>query len=199
MNCQQRSQNDLERSRDITSPDFSIEAYNKFASGLIERHRNNPNRINWDEYFMELAFLVRKRSPDAQTQHGSVIVDPNYRIVSTGYNGFPAGGPDSLIPNLRPEKYDFIIHAEMNAILSAKQDLSGCVMYVTGMPCKSCFLHILGSGISCVVFGDISYKECESDQIIKAHLYSLYNLELWLYDKNKGQKTRFWFHEDLRG
>ena len=92
-----------------------------------------------------------------------------------------------------------IIHAEMNAILSAKQDLSGCVMYVTGMPCKSCFLHILGSGIGGVVFGDISYKECESDQIIKAHLYSLYNLELWLYDKNKGQKTKFWFHEDLRG
>jgi len=199
MSYQQRKQNDQERKKGITSPGFSMEAYNNFTSGLIGRHEENPNRIDWDEYFMELAFLVRKRSPDAQTQHGAVIVDQNNRIVSTGYNGFPSGGPDNLIPNLRPEKYDFIIHAEMNSILAAKQDLSGCTIYVTGTPCKSCFLHILGSGISSVVFGDISYEEYENDQMIKAHLYSLYDIELWFYDKNNGQKNRFLFHEGLRG
>tara|TARA_Y100000034_G_scaffold128891_1_gene184347 strand:+ start:616 stop:1062 length:447 start_codon:yes stop_codon:yes gene_type:complete len=146
---------------------------------------------------MELAFLVRKRSPDAQTQHGAVIVDENNRLISTGYNGFPPGGPDHLIPNIRPHKYDFIIHAEMNAILSSKQDLSRCTIYVTGVPCKSCLLHIFGSGIKNIIFGDISYEEEEKDLLFKAYLYSLYDIDLWRYDASRGKKIPFFFHKDL--
>jgi dCMP deaminase len=146
---------------------------------------------------MELAFLVKKRSPDAQTQHGAVIVDSNNKIVSSGYNGFPPGGPDHLIPNLRPRKYDYIIHAEMNAILSARQDLSNCTIYVTGIPCKTCFLHILGAGIHNIVCGDIEYQESEKDLITKAYLYSLYDIDLWVYDKDSGKKTKFSYSDGV--
>ncbi len=200
MRYQQRNQSEKQESRNTTSSSFSIDSFNDFVKKITEEkeHKENPNRIGWDTYFMELAFLVRKRSPDTQTQHGAVIVDEGNRLISTGYNGFPPGGPDHLIPNTRPFKYDFMIHAEVNSILSSKQDLSKCRIYVTGMPCCSCFLHILGSGIKDIIFGDISYQESEKDLFSKAYLYSLYDMHLWKYDKNNGKKNPFFFHKDLQ-
>jgi dCMP deaminase len=199
MSYRQRNQKEKQENQDTTNSSFSIEKFNDFINTIKKEHsQENPNRIGWDMYFMELAFLVRKRSPDAQTQHGAVIVDKKNRLISTGYNGFPSGGPDHLIPNVRPHKYDFMIHAEMNAILSSNQDLYNCKMYVTGMPCRSCFLHILGSGIKNVVFGDVSYKESERDLLSKAYLYSLYDMHLWRYDSGSGKKMSFFFHQDLR-
>ena len=59
----------------------------------------------------------------------------------------------------RPEKYDKIIHAEINALRHAMGDVSGTTLYVTGMPCKRCMLHIIESEIERVV-----YTNFESDQ-----------------------------------
>jgi len=111
-------------------------------------------RLTWDEYFISLAFLVSMRSPDAQTQHGCVIVDRGNKIVSTGCNGFLPDAIDDQMPNLRPKKYLHIIHAEVNAILSAKQDLNGCKMYITGLPCNECLKFIAKSNIKTVIVGD---------------------------------------------
>ena len=47
--------------------------------------------ISWDEYFMGVAILAAKRSKDPNTQVGACIVDKNNVILTTGYNGFPAG------------------------------------------------------------------------------------------------------------
>ena len=198
MSYQQNDQNKKQKTRDIIADSFPVDKFDSFVNDVKNSIcKNTPNRIGWDEYFMELAFLVRRRSPDAQTQHGAVIVDKNKRVISSGYNGFPSGGPDHLIPNLRPDKYDFIIHAEMNAILSAKQDLADCTIYVTGVPCKSCFLHIVGSGIRDIVFGDIPYHENEKDLIPKAYLYSLYDINLWKYDNDSGEKIKFSYTEGV--
>jgi dCMP deaminase len=98
-------------------------------------------RISWDEYFMSLAFLVAHRSPDSQTQHGAVIVDAANKIIATGYNGFLPGAEDICMPNLRPLKYQHIMHAEVNAILSAAQNLHNCKIYITGLPCNDCLAH----------------------------------------------------------
>ena len=59
---------------------------------------------------------MAQRSHDAQTQHGCVITDANHRIVGVGYNGFPRGLDDSSLPTTRPEKYHWMIHAEINAL-----------------------------------------------------------------------------------
>ncbi|MFN7337838.1 MAG: cell division protein DedD, partial [bacterium] len=46
-----------------------------------------PTRPSWDEYFLSIAEMVSRRSPDPNTKHGCVIVDSGKRILSTGYNG----------------------------------------------------------------------------------------------------------------
>ena len=64
--------------------------------------------INWDEYFMSIAFLSSLRSKDPNTQVGACIVNPEKKIVAIGYNGFPRGCSDDELPWDRnaESKYD---------------------------------------------------------------------------------------------
>lgn len=130
-----------------------IKKYTGFPFTEEERD-NSYTRLSWDEYFMSLAFLVAMRSPDAQTQHGCVVVDKKNKVVSTGYNGFLQGSIDEEMPNIRPKKYLHIIHSEVNAVLSAQQDLEGCRVYVTGPPCNECLKIMAKSGIKEIIIGD---------------------------------------------
>ncbi len=41
----------------------------------------------WDRRFLEMAELVSNWSKDSSTRVGSVIVDGDKRVISTGYNG----------------------------------------------------------------------------------------------------------------
>jgi len=117
--------------------------------------RQDVKRISWNEYFILQAYLISTRSLDAQTQCGCVIVEPNHTIIATGYNSFIGGIDDSVLPNLRPYKYPFMIHAEHNAILSCAQNGNscfGCTAYITGKPCVSCLQYMHQSGISKIYY-----------------------------------------------
>jgi dCMP deaminase len=142
------------------------------------------NRPEWNEYFINLADLVSSRSPDPVTKHGSIIVDSSNKIISTGYNGFPPNGPDLELPITRPEKYDFIIHAEMNAILSARCDLRGCSMYITGVPCKNCLKHIVAVGIKKLFLGDRIFSSHEEEKELRERFFSIWGISVH-YLKNK--------------
>ena len=109
-------------------------------------------RPSWDEYFLVLAEQVSKRSPDPSTKHGCVLVDRDKRVVSTGYNGPVSGLPNEMVPLTRPEKYNWFIHAEDNAVAFARCDLRGATAYVTGQPCSACFRRLLQVGIRRIVF-----------------------------------------------
>jgi hypothetical protein len=54
--------------------------------------------LSWDEYFMGVAFLSGMRSKDPSTQVGACLVDADRRIVGIGYNGFPRGCSDDMLP-----------------------------------------------------------------------------------------------------
>jgi dCMP deaminase len=108
-------------------------------------------RPDWDTYFLDIAEAVSKRSHDADTHVGCVIVSPEHRIVSTGYNGFAPGMPDGKLPNTRPDKYPFMVHAEANAIATAQHDLRGCTCYCLFTPCNDCAKLLLAAGIKRVV------------------------------------------------
>lgn len=111
---------------------------------------------DWDTIFLRQAFEWREKSHDAQTGCGAVLVKDK-RIVSTGYNGFISNIRDDVLPNLRPEKYPWMIHAEHNAILDcARQGKSavGCTMYVTGKPCLNCYQYMYQAGVSEIVYGN---------------------------------------------
>ena len=107
----------------------------------------------WDYRFMEMARLVASWSKDPSSQVGAVLTRGKF-VVSVGFNGFPQGVADSAerLEN-REIKYPTILHAEINAILSARQDVRGCSIYVTPyMPCPQCAAVVVQSGITRVVY-----------------------------------------------
>lgn len=110
----------------------------------------------WDSYFMRLCNLISTRSIDPSTKHGCVITDENHRILSVGYNGPPQGMDDAIIPLTRPEKYNWFIHAEENALLFCYQPIINSTVYVTGRPCVLCLRKLIQKGVKKVVYGNTS-------------------------------------------
>lgn len=111
------------------------------------------NDAKWLYRFLDIATLVSGWSKDPSTAVGAVIVDHNRRIISTGFNGFPYEVEDNEERyNNRPLKYQMIMHAEPNAILSAARDLSTCLLIVTHEPCVRCTSLIIQSGIRQLAF-----------------------------------------------
>lgn len=105
------------------------------------------NRPTWTQYFLGLAKVVSLRSHDIQTQHGCVITDVNNRILGVGYNGFPKGLDDSQLPNTRPLKYPWMIHAERNALSNCVIRPDNGIAYVTGQCCNDCIMALWQEGI----------------------------------------------------
>ena len=108
--------------------------------------------LEWDDYFMAVAFLSAQRSKDPSTQVGACIVNTTNRIVGIGYNGFPTGCDDDDAGWLET-KYPYVCHAEMNAILNKNTaSVEGCRIYVALYPCNECAKLIIQSGIREVVY-----------------------------------------------
>lgn len=113
--------------------------------------------LDWDTYFMGVAFLSALRSKDPNTRNGSCIVSDDKKIIGTGYNGFPLGCKDDDFPwarsaeNREDTKYPYVIHSEANAILNATCSLKGSTLYLYSekgyYPCCECAKLIIQSGI----------------------------------------------------
>ena len=127
--------------------------------------------ISWDEYFMGVAMLAAKRSKDPNTQVGACIVSEDQIILSTGYNGFPAGCSDDEYPWDREgeaTKYPFVVHAELNAILNTRgKSLVGAKMYVALFPCNECAKAIIQCGIKEVVYLSDKYADTPATKASK--------------------------------
>jgi len=111
---------------------------------------------------MREALEVAKRSKDAQTKVGAVLVakDDN-STIATGYNGFIRGAPDHLLPTTRPEKYKFIKHSEENLIANcARRGIATKDTYVviTMSPCINCLRLLWQAGIDTIYFLE-EYKD----------------------------------------
>lgn len=103
----------------------------------------------WVARFGGLAKEVASWSKDPSSQVGAVIVRPDRTVASVGFNGFPRGVEDNsfLIEN-RDAKLLRTIHAELNAILAAKEPLVGYSLFVWPFqPCSNCAAVIIQSGI----------------------------------------------------
>ena len=108
--------------------------------------------MSWDERYIGLAEHVAGWSKDPSTQTGAVIVRPNNTVVSQGFNGFPRGIADDDRLDDRLLKYEMIIHCEINALISAAQDVYGCTLYTWPfLPCSRCASVMIQAGIKRVV------------------------------------------------
>lgn len=118
-------------------------------------------RPSWQDMFFEIAETVSKRSKDPHTKVGAVLVKDNH-IIGIGYNGEPKEFRYDFNWNSN-EKYDYVIHAEMNAISNANYigvNCSGADIYVTHSPCNHCILLLIQHGIKNIYFKK-RYKDYE--------------------------------------
>lgn len=142
--------------------------YSKKAKELVMSDKRK-DYLGWDDYFMGVSLLASGRSKDPNTQVGACIVDDQNRILSTGYNGFPQGCSDDEFPWNRDEslgetKYQFVVHAELNAVLNARgKSLAGASLYVSLFPCHECAKAIIQSGIKEIIYLSDKYNGTTSD------------------------------------
>ena len=135
----------------------------------------------WDARFMELAEVIASWASCYQQDRkiGAVIVK-NKRIVTTGYNGAPAGIKTCMergeclrkkmgIASGTKHEICYAIHAEQNAIIQAAKlgsSIDGATLYCTHQPCVICAKMIVNSGISRVVYKH-GYPDEFSVQMLK--------------------------------
>ncbi len=125
-------------------------------------------RPDWDDYFIEMTNVVKKRSTCLRRQVGALIVK-NRHILATGYNGVPPSGirhcsetgclrEQLNIPSgQRHEICRGGLHAEQNAIVQAAfhgVSINGSVLYCNTKPCSICARMICNSGITKVIYVD---------------------------------------------
>ncbi|RBQ28784.1 deoxycytidylate deaminase [Aliarcobacter vitoriensis] len=128
-----------------------------------------------DRSFINIAKEIALASKCVSKQVGAVIVKDG-RILSTGYNGTPAGyincsehwkGEYTKDHHEWSKTYE--IHAEMNAIIWAARKgiaIEGGTIYVTLEPCSECSKNLIASGIKRIVY-EKSYEHTNSKIISK--------------------------------
>ncbi|MDI6605793.1 MAG: cytidine/deoxycytidylate deaminase family protein [Candidatus Omnitrophota bacterium] len=123
-------------------------------------------RPSWDEYFLEVAKLVSRRSTCLRRHIGAVAVRDK-RILATGYNGAPSGLTHCAdigcirqklnIPSGQRQELCRALHGEQNVIIQAvihKVDLKDSTIYVTNQPCVTCTKMLISAGVKEIVISD---------------------------------------------
>lgn len=106
----------------------------------------------WDEQFMHDVYWWARRSKDPRTKIGAVLVKPDRKVsFSHSYNGFARNVNELDLSRWeRPEKYEWVVHAEENAILNCAREghcSKGAIMYTQGIPCTRCADACIQGGI----------------------------------------------------
>lgn len=116
------------------------------------------NELRWHEKHMRLAkFEAVQKSKDPNTKVACLIVDQENSILVSGYNGLPRNVSDTIDRISRPAKYDWVQHAEANAVSNAARNgvrLRGGTAYVTQFPCSTCAGQLINAGITRIVVED---------------------------------------------
>ncbi|WP_254616025.1 cytidine/deoxycytidylate deaminase family protein [Mycoplasma sp. OR1901] len=132
---------------------------------------------------MALTKLSALRSKDPNTKVGACIINARKRVIGMGYNGMPSGN-DNDFPWTRDakeekdNKYPYVVHAEINAILNSTTQLENAVLYTSLFPCSNCSKTIVQSGIKEIVYLEDKYHDTDDAWISRKIL------------KDSGIKTR---------
>ena len=131
-------------------------------------------RPDIDEYFLKIASVVGERATCRRHHMGAVAVKDK-QILTTGYNGAPAGQKDCLelgclrdelgIPSGERPEICRAIHAEQNVIIQAALhgvSLEGSTIYCTHTPCVLCAKMLVNARIKRFV----SFRKYNDDEFI---------------------------------
>jgi len=137
-------------------------------------------RLTWDDYFMEVANAISKRSTCDRGRSGCVIARDK-QIIVTGYVGSPTGFPhcDDVGHQMKKITHENgettehcmrTVHAEQNAICqAAKRGVSifGATIYTRMTPCRTCAMLLINCGIKRVVCERKYHQGSESEEMFK--------------------------------
>ena len=136
---------------------------------------NLIKRPTWDEYFIQIAQVVAKRSTCLRRFYGAVIVKDKI-LISTGFNGSARGEINCVdveecvreklkVP--KGERYELCVavHAEQNAIINGDPvKMKNATIYIAGFnfdgtiasgePCLMCIRMIKNAMIEKIVYLD---------------------------------------------
>jgi len=131
---------------------------------MLKRDDKMQTRPSWERYFMEIAHLVANRSTCLRRQVGAIIVKEKH-ILTTGYNGAPAGlkhceevgclREKMNIPSGERHELCRGLHAEQNAIIQSALhgvSIKGGSLYCTHQPCILCAKMLINAGIKKIVY-----------------------------------------------
>lgn len=137
-------------------------------------------RPSWDEYFMEIARAVAKRST-CDRGRVSCVIARDKQILVTGYAGAPKGLPHCdevghLIKTVTHENGEQTqhcmrtCHAEQNAIVQAAKigvAIDGGTLYCKMTPCAACAKMIINAGIKRIVCEKHYRVAAESEELFR--------------------------------
>lgn len=145
---------------------------------MTAENNTSQERPSWDTYFIDITRTVATRSTCLRRQVGAIIVKDK-RILSTGYNGVPAGiahcsergclRTKMNIPSGERHELCMGLHAEQNAIIQSALygvSIQNATFYITHQPCVLCAKMMINASIKEVIFcGD--YPDLLAQQIFK--------------------------------
>jgi dCMP deaminase len=135
------------------------------------------DRPSWNQYFSSITRMVATRSTCLRRHVGAILVKEK-RILSTGYNGAPAGlkhcievgclREEAGIPSGTRHELCRALHAEQNAIVQSAYhgiSIAGSTLYCTNKPCVICSKMLINAGIQ-RIFYDEGYDDDLADAIL---------------------------------
>ncbi|MGE5196962.1 MAG: deoxycytidylate deaminase [Deltaproteobacteria bacterium] len=144
----------------------------------MKTNKNTHKRPSWDEYFLELARLVSKRSTCLRRRVGAVLVRDK-KILATGYNGAPSGirhctdrgclREKLKIPSGQRHELCRGLHAEQNVLLQAALHGSSTkdgILYITNQPCSICAKMLINAGVRETVIAE-GYPDAFARKFLK--------------------------------
>ena len=122
--------------------------------------------MNKSEIWLNVAESISALSKCKRLKVGAIILSAKGTVIACGYNGTPFGDDNDCECN--DVTKDTVIHAEINAIITANEKLEGSTLYVTHAPCLKCAAMIRQTGISKVVWR-YDYRNEEGINYLKSH------------------------------
>ncbi|XP_050689529.1 uncharacterized protein LOC126981913 isoform X3 [Eriocheir sinensis] len=137
------------------------------GSSPKSKRTKREDYLRWERYFMAMAALTARRSPDPNTKVGSCIVMPDNRIVGLGYNYLLSADKELWHKRggtKKETKYPYVCHAAVSAYMfGMTRDVTGSTLYTTLFPTNECIKVLIQAGIKRIVYASEDYKQPEAD------------------------------------
>lgn len=127
--------------------------------------RNSSTRL---KKFLKELEEIAEFSKDPNTKVGCLLLDKKWKPLSCGYNDKPFNWYDTYPWDIREEKYKYVIHAEINAVATLRDEPYYAI--VTLFPCSHCAKALIASGVKEIYYKDIRMNEDASIVFTLCHM-----------------------------